>query len=171
MAVTFDSTLRSVRRMVAMTLDDSVAVSYPLPDLHNGRKTDRVFLYRRGNRSPEGPRPFALMTLDHATGQLLGYADARLEDFMGQEHQPWNRRISYALAGGITVQDVQEEQTMLRKLYEGVRCFAFQDSLTEPEKEVLRKFVFLMHNAGPDSLQPYYAAMGQNFYRWVNEHV
>ena len=50
MAVTFDSTLRSVRRMVAMTLDDSVAVSYPLPDLHNGRETDRVFLYRRGNR-------------------------------------------------------------------------------------------------------------------------
>ena len=171
MAVLFETILRETRQKLSWTMDDGVSLSFPLPDWQNGRKTDRMFLYRRSTRSLEGPRPFALLTLDFETGAPLAYADARIEDFMGDAHGPWNAKISYALPAGISVRDVQEEQAMLRKLYEGVRCLAFQDQLTEPERELLEKFVFLMDHAGPEGLRPYYEAMGKNFYEWVKKHV
>ena len=171
MKVTFDTILERASINLSIVMGDGVSLSYPLPDLQAGRKTDRFFLYQKGFRSPEGPRPFAMLTLDHDTGEVLSYTDARLQDFMGDGFGPWNKPISYALDPSITIQDLKMEQTMLRKLYEGVRRFAFQDTLTDEEKEILRKFVFLMEHAGPNSLQPYYRAIGENFYRWVKEHA
>ena len=169
--VSFDTILAQTKKQITLAMGEGVSLSYPLPDLQAGRKTDRFFLYQKGLRSPEGPRPFALLTLDHDTGAVLAYADARLQDFMGPEHQPWNKRISYALDKSVTVQDVQAEQVTLRKLYPDIRRIAFQDTLTEQEADLLHTFVSLMEHAGPEGLQPYYKTMGENFYGWVKEHV
>ncbi|MBR5110045.1 MAG: hypothetical protein IK099_07605 [Clostridia bacterium] len=167
----FSKILEENQRKTAYWFDDSVCLSYPLPDMKNGRKTERMFLYNRGVMRQEGPRPFGLMTLDYASGRLLAYQDGRLEDFMDTAAYPFDRPVSYALNGKISVKDFKMEQAMVRKLYEGVRRFAFQDTLTKEEKEVLEKFCFLMEHAVPAELLPYYETMGKNFYRWVKEHV
>ena len=61
--------------------------------------------------------------------------------------------------------------SLIRKLYESVRTFAFRRTLTAEETEILKKYLVLLIQSQPDALQPYYRKMGKNFFRWGYIHV
>lgn len=167
----FEEILRAQTRRLKAMFGDSVTLSYPLPAIVNGRKADRVFLYRHAGAQLDAPRPFGLLTLDADTGEVLCFEDARVHDFLEDAGTAPDAVISYRLPEPVSVRDYQMEQTMLRKLYEGVRLAAFSETLTEEAHEVVDKYCFLLEHAVPTALRPYYAAMGRGFDEWRKEHA
>lgn len=159
-----------VREMVSYILGDQVNLSYPMPDITHAIRVERYFLYPAGNTLTRS-RPFGILTVEMESGQLLSFQDCRIKDFMETEKHPFDQNISYELPRRIGTKQFKVEQSLINKLYESVRGFAFEEKLTDEQKELLSKYWVLLLRSVPSSLQPYYQKMGKNFYRWGYLHV
>ena len=167
---TYTDVFRKVREMVSYLFGDQVSLSYPVPDVTHGVRVERYFLYPAGNTLTRS-RPFGILTVEMDNGRLLSFQDCRLRDFMDTDKYPFDQKISYELPRKIGVKQFKVEQSLINKLYESVRGFAFEENLTDKQKELLSKYWVLLLRSVPASLQPYYQKMGKNFYRWGYLHV
>ena len=159
-----------VKREVSALFGDETCLSEPIPDVTAGVRVERYFLYPV-NRQTMRSRPFGYLTTSMESGQVLLYQDCRVRDFMDTGEHPFSEPISYALQEKIGVRQFRTEQSLLRKLYESVRTFAFQDTLTEEQKQTLESYLVLLFRSQPAALLPYYSKMGKNFFRWGYTHV
>lgn len=161
----YSSIFPTVKEMSASLFGDAVSLSYPIPDITHAIRVERYFLYPAGNTLTRS-RPFGTVTVEMETGRLLSFQDCRIQDFMDPEKYPFDQKISYELPRKIGIRQLKTEQSLINKLYESVRCFAFEENLTEEQKELLRKYWALFLSSVPTSLLPYYQKLGKNFYRW-----
>lgn len=168
--LSYATVLPEVRKTVSYLLGDQVCLSYPMPDVTHGIRVEKFFLYPM-SASTLRSRPFGLLTVAMESGQILGYEDCRIRDFMDTEAHPFREEISYALPRKIGIKQFKLEQGLINKLYEAVREFAFSDNLTPEQTELLSKYMGLLLQSIPEALQPYYQKMGKNFYRWGYTHV
>lgn len=166
----YNALFRKVKETVSHLIGDQVSLSYPMPDVTKGVWVERFFLYYSGF-STERTRPFGLLTVSMESGQIISYQDCRFSDFMDTEKYPFSEKISYALPKQVSVKQYQVEQSLINKLYESVRQFAFKTELTAEEKETLSKYFALLLQSVPVALHPYYQKMGKNFYRWGYTNV
>lgn len=159
-----------VKKKTAFLFGDNISLSYPMPDIINGIRVEKFFLFPV-SANPRRSRPFGLLTVSAETGGVLTYQDCRLEDFVDSGQHPADEKISYALPKKIRVKEFKLEQSLLEKMYEMVRVIAFAESLTEQQQQVLHKYWVVFEKAVPVDLMPYYQAMGQKFFEWGVEHV
>lgn len=154
---------------VSLLFGDEVSLSWPMPDIWAAQRVERFFLY-----PAQGPlrrmRPFGSAVFSSDSGLLLAYQDLRLRDFMGEGH-PFSEPISYALPAGTDTGLLSTRRSLLSKLYEEVRGFAFAARLDDGQKDTLRRYWALLLAVTPEALRPYYQKMGKNFYRWGYLHV
>ena len=154
-----------IKAMVAYLFGDQVSLSYPMPDVTHAVRVERYFLYPAGNKLTRC-RPFGILTVEMDNGRLLSYPHCRIKDFMETEKYPFDQEISYELPRKIGVKQFKVEQSQINKLYESVRIFAFEENLSDEQKELLSQYWALLLQSVPASLQPYYQKMGKNFYQW-----
>jgi len=166
----YKTVFSKVVEMKANLFGEQVSLSYPVPELVNGIRAEKYFLYS-AVPSPEKTRPFGLMTVAMENGRLLAYQDCRVEDFVDSEKHGFDRKLSYGLPQPMSIQEMKVRQSLLNKLYGEVRSMAFSDSLTDRQQEILFKYSVLMDQLVPEDLIPYYVAMGRNFNEWRNRYV
>lgn len=159
-----------VKKKVAFLFGDHISLSYPIPDVINGIRVEKFFLYTVA-ANLQRTRPFGLLTVSAETGTMLSYQDCHLSDFMDTEQYPLEKKISYELPKKIGIKEFKLEQSLLEKMYEVVREIAFTDSFTQQQQQVLRKFWVVFEKAVPVALMPYYQAMGRNFFEWGAKYV
>lgn len=159
-----------IKGMVSYLFGEQVCLSYPMPNVTHGVWVERYFLYPAGNTLNRS-RPFGLLTVERDTGRMLSFQDCRLSDFMDTEKYSFDQKISYEFPRKIGVKQLKEEQGLINKLYESVRCFAFEESLTDEQRELLSKYWALLLSSIPAALQPYYQKMGESFFRWSYAHA
>ncbi len=164
----YSDILSELKRKMAFCFDDSVCLSYPVAGMIGGRRVDKVFLYRKAVGTA-GLRPFASLVTDAENGDILLLESCKLHDFMDTQQYPLTRKLDYSLPNKTSVQDFKMEQQMIRKLYEGVRTFAFSNELTAEQKELLEKYTFLFTYTTPRELQPFYEALSPEFTVWARE--
>lgn len=162
-------TIRSeLKRKVALCFDDAVCLSYAVPDVENGIRVDKVFLYRNAletNRT----RPFAVLITAADNGRILSLMDCRYSDYVDPVRFPFSRKLDYRMPEKESVKDYQMEQQMIYKLYEGIRVFAFDGNLESKKAELLRKYRFLFAHAVPRDLVPFYQALSPRFEAWAKK--
>lgn len=150
---------------------EQTALSYPLPDVVSGGLfVEHHFIYPVGTSLMSG-RPFARVTIDMKTGLLLNYKDCRLEDFMDTEEHPLSEVINYELPKKTSIKTFKATQSLIGKLYEVIRDFAFKEPLTPEEKIILGKYVVLLLTSVPESLVPYYKKTGKSFFSWAYNNI
>ena len=171
MFVGYEESFELIQRSVKTIVGEQTALSHPIPDIvGDGIFVEHYFIYPAGTSLFAG-RPFAQITIDMKTGMLLAYKDCRVEDFMDQDKHPLSEVINYELPEKLTVQKYIAQQSLINKLYKQVREFVFNESLTEKEQEVFRKYIVLVLNSVPKALVPYYKKLGKKFYDWGYENV
>lgn len=159
-----------VKKKAAFLFGDHISLSYPVPDIINGIRVEKFFLYPVAS-SVQRARPFGLLTVSAESGTVLSYQNCHLSDFMDTQQHPFAEKISYALPKKIGVKEFKLEQSLLEKMYEVVREIAFTDSFTPQQQQVLRKYWVVFEKAIPVALMPYYQAMGRNFFEWGVNYV
>lgn len=145
---------------------DSVSFSYAVPDITNGLRVDKVFLYSHATQIMR-PRPFAMVATAQDDGSIVYLADCRFEDFVDPAKHPREMALDYSLPETETIEDFQMEQRILRKLYEAVRSLAFRENLSDSDRDLLKKYRFLFWHSVPRSLIPYYKALSPSFDTWI----
>ncbi len=162
--------LAELRQKLTYCMGENIGISYPMPDIENGTRIEKQFLYRK-TLALTRSRPFALITVSMDDGALLSYQDCRFRDFMEPEGHGFNQKINYALPKKQDVKEYATKQSLLRKMYEVVRQAAFSETLTQQEKELIGKYLSLLREQVPADLLEYYEKAGENFYRWVKKNV
>ena len=162
----YSDIFKELKQKTAYCFDDSVCFSYPVPDIINGIRVDKVFLYRRSTKTM-GSRPFALLAADANTGEPVLFENARINDFVDTQQHPFSVKIDYSMPEKESIQDFKMEQQMIYKLYEGVRTFAFGSEMTDEQKQLLEKYTFIFSHAIPTMLKPYYTALSPAYEQWL----
>ena len=157
-------------KMKAALFGEQVSLSWPVPDVVNGVRVEKYFLYA-ATPAPVRSRPFGLMTVAMDNGRLLAYQDCRIEDFVDTEKYGFDRKLDYALPREMSIDEFKVSRSLLEKLYGQVRQMAFTDEMSEKNCEILLKYSMLMDRLVPKDLIPYYVAMGRNFNEWRNRYV
>ena len=159
-----------VKKKVAFLFGDHISLSHPVPDIINGIRAEKFFLYPVAS-NVQRTRPFGLLTVSAESGTVLSYQNCHLSDFVDTEQHPFEVKISYELPKKIGIKEFKLEQSLLEKMYEVVREIAFTDSFTLQQQQVLRKYWVVFEKAVPVALMPYYQAMGRNFFEWGVNYV
>lgn len=159
-----------LKELVSSICGETAILSYPLPDVENGIRVERSFLYAHGSEIVR-TRPFAVVTTAVESGRLLSYQDCRLRDFFDTARHPFSQPIRYELQRKIGVKEFRLEQDMINKLYETVRRIAFQETIQNEEARQLGAHYLMLEKAVPADLIPYYQAIGKNYYDWVVQYV
>lgn len=156
-----------IQRAISNLCGDSACLSYPMPDIENGIRVERFFVY---SMAPGLVRaaPFGVLTTEMDSGMVLAFQNCRLKDYFEREN---TAPIRYELPRKISVKEFRLEQSMINKLYEAVRRAAFKEQLTEQETVALRAYYVMLEKSVPVSLLPFYQAIGKNFYEWVIKYV
>lgn len=169
--MTYRGNTDDLQMLVKMLFGEQTELSYPLPDVvKGGLLVEHYFIYPSGTSIMAG-RPFARITVEMETGLLLFYRDCRIEDFMNTEEHPLTEVISYELPEKVSVKTFKTKQSLIYKLYEDVKTFAFKNELTADEQETLRKYVVLVLTSEPEALVPFYKRLGINFFSWAYESI
>ena len=162
--VTARALTRTVAEETVKRFGEGAAASLPMPDVINGRRVERFFLYRRVAGKPTGPRPFAIVTADAESGQLLAYQDVGLLD---AATLPGEDRISHALTDGMTLSQYRQALDETYDLYETVRAFAFTGSLTPDQTHALADFSARFQTVTPAGHRDWYRVIGGRFLEWM----
>jgi hypothetical protein len=148
------------------------SISFPVADLVNGILVEKVFLY------PTSPmelrtRPFALVTSAMEDGTILKYENAYVYDFVPTQRHSFEEKISYEIPGceKKSLREHRLELQLLTKLYEEIRIFVFEESLTPEQREILTKYYVIFEKTVPTALLPFYDGMSEKYKKWVVEHV
>lgn len=157
-----------IKDMVGRLFGEQMSLSCPMPDIVNGVRVERCFLYCV-SASLQRSRPVGMLMLEMNNGRLLMYQDCRIADFMDTQSHPFEQPISYALPEKIGVKQFKIEQAELGELYEAIRAFAFADELTREQREQLNRYLALLQHLTPGALMPYYHELGKNFLAWAQK--
>lgn len=166
MPMTFEQLRPGIKQTVSQMLGEGVALSYPLAERLGGQLCDSFFVYHGGMQTLR-TRPFAKISFLAEDGTLVHYQDARVLDFMPAGQYPFARKIHYELQAAPSIQEYQTRQTMLYKLYERIRRFAYQPELTEQEREQLSVYCMQLALGEPRELIPFYRSLVPEFYQWA----
>lgn len=139
------------------------AMSFAMPVCRNGMVLDAAFLYATGVPSNMRTRPFAMIVYDPASGTLLKYQNAYLDDFMG-EGRSMAEKVDYSVPGAVSAREQGELVRKVNALYEEVRGFALKETLSAEETEKLGAYKESFFKAVPAGLLPYYEALSPDFY-------
>ena len=159
-----------LKKKIACCFDDSVSLSYPVPEIVNGISVDRIFLYRN-TRGPQRTRPFAVLTAAADDGRLLELTDCRYRDFVDSEAYPFSRKLDFSMPEKGSIEDFEKKQRMLREMYETIRLFAFREDPDPAQRELLAKYRSLFVHAVPRDLLPFYRALSPRFEDWAQKTV
>jgi len=162
----YQDVFAELKKKLAYCYDDAVSLSYTVPDVENGMRVDKAFLYRNA-LDTRRTRPFALLVTAANDGRIVELTDCRYRDFVDPERFPFTQNLDYRLPSKQSIEDFKMEQGMLRKLYEAVRLFAFETNLEPGKQELLEKYRFLFEHAVPKDLIPFYRALSPRFEAWV----
>lgn len=162
----YSEIVKELKLKMTFCFDDSVCFSYPVPDVINGIRVDKVFLYRKSVEKM-GTRPFALLTTDSNSGEILSFENSRISDFVDSEKHPFSYKLDYSMPEKENIQDFKMEQQMIRKLYEGIRTFAFSNEVSPEQKELLEKYTFILSHAIPKDLLPFYEKLSPKYTEWL----
>lgn len=157
-------------KKVNAIFSEQTCLSYAIPDVINGIRVERYFLYSMTNH-PERGRPWGLLTVSMETGDILAYQNCHLSDFMETKAFSFEQLISYELPRKFGIKEFKVLKSLQIKLYERIRKIAFKESLCEEERVILRKYLILMESLIPIALVPYYKQAGSNFFEWGNKNV
>lgn len=163
-------TSKRVFRAVDGMLGRNAALSYPIPDVVNGIRAERFFVYPTGTVKVR-ERPFGVITVAMDGGAVLEYVNCRARDYFDSGEHPITEKIDYSLPRKISPKEFRTEQGLINKLYELVRRVAFKEELTDQERKALSVWYVMLENSVPQSLIPFYQAIGKNFYEWVVKYV
>ena len=166
----YQEIIPEIKKKLAYCFDDSVCLSYAVPDIENAIRTDKVFLYQSTLNTVRS-RPFAMLSTAADDGRIICFLDSRYQDFMDTGAYPFQKKLNYSLPEAESMKDFQMEQRMIRKMYEGVRSFAFQQELNAEQKELLSKYSFLFEHAVPKDLLPFYHGLNPRFYEWMHAQL
>ncbi|HHV13114.1 MAG TPA: hypothetical protein GXX75_22845 [Clostridiales bacterium] len=159
-------------KKVIADLCGNCSISFPVPDLVNSILVEKVFLY------PSSPaevrtRPFALVTSAMEDGTILKYENAYVFDFVPTQKYPFEEKINYGIPDGEKKSPGEHrlEMELLAKLYEEIRSFVFEESLTADQKELLTKYYVIFEKSVPVAQLPFYDGMSEKYKKWMVEHV
>ncbi len=162
--------LAELKKKAAYCYDDAVCLSYAVPEIENGIRADKVFLYRN-TLDVRRTRPFAVLITAAEDGRILSLTDCRYRDFVDSGKYPFAGKLDYRLPEKESVADFEMEQRMIRKMYEAVRLFAFGEGLQPAQRELLEKYRFLFSHAVPTDLLPFYRALSPRFEAWAQKEI
>ncbi|MBR2257710.1 MAG: hypothetical protein IJ899_10370 [Blautia sp.] len=162
--------ISELKKKAAYCFDDAVCLSYAVPEIENGIRVDKAFLYRN-TLDTSRTRPFAVLVTAADDGRIVLLADCHYSDFVDPGRFPFSRKLDYRMPEKESVEDFQMEQHMIRKLYEAVRLFAFQKGLGLEQKQLLEKYHFLFSHAVPKDLIPFYEALSPRFEAWIQSEI
>lgn len=168
----YSDILSNIKRQITPICGENIAFSYPVPDIVNGIKVEKFFIYPISAKL-ERTRPYVMVTTLMEDGCLCKFQNCRFEDFVNTEEHPFSQKIEYKfpMERYESMKEIKLEQNLLNKTYELIRQLAFQDSLNDVQKSILVRYFGLFEHATPDYLAPYYKAMGKNFIEWMVKNV
>ncbi len=156
-----------LRKETLATLKDAVginfAVSYFVPVVINKALADVAFLYPLA-ATTEKTRPFAKVMFEHNTGNLIGYSNAFINDFMDSEKYPITTKINYALSSDISVVELNNLMKQVNSEYDEICRTVFKKDISEEEKEKIRGYKAAFYASVPEALMPYYEALSPEFF-------
>lgn len=168
----YNEILPDIRSKVTQICGGNFGISFPFVDLVDGIRVEKVFIYPVSNEKMR-TRPFAAVTFSMEDGMILKYENAYLYDFADTEKYPFDKKISYEIPDGSkkTVKEHQLELSIIFKLYEAIRNFAFNEELSAEQAEILTKYYVIFEKTVPSSNIPFYEALSEKFMKWVIKHV
>lgn len=152
-----------------MLLGENIAVSFPIPCVENGIRAEKCFVYRMSFDKTK-TRPFAMVVTAMSDGTILEFSNCHFKDFMDTAAHPFSEKISYELpCSSIGAKELKSLNDELYSLYNVVRTVAFQSELSELETSAVDDYKALFDKVVPISLLPYYHALGNEFFEWINQ--
>lgn len=168
--LTYSKMYPMMLKRIQALVSEQTCLSYAVPDIINGIRVDKYFLYSMASGLERG-RPWGLVIVSMDSGEILVFQNCHISDFMKTEDYPFENPINYALPRQLPIKEFKAHQKLQGKLYEKIRKIAFKQRLTDDEQILLRKYLILLEGLIPASLVPYYQAMGSNFFEWGNHYV
>jgi len=166
----YQEIISELKKKAAFCYDDAVCLSYAVPEVENGMRVDKVFLYRN-SLDTRRTRPFAVMITAADDGRIVSLTDCRYRDYVDSGKYPFSGKLDYRMPEKESPADFQMEQSMIRKLYEAVRLFAFEEELEPEKRQLLSKYRFLFEHAVPKDLLPFYQALSPRFEAWIQQQT
>lgn len=142
-------------------------VDYLLPALENGMMVERSFVSNIDRTCKY--RPFAWIGIDSETGEFLYYKHCLCEDFIDTQAYPPESVIKAEYITERTLEEQIEYDKELWRLYSIIREYAFSETLTDEQKEVLRKYREIWEKTVLLDLKPYYEALSPEFFEWLSQ--
>lgn len=142
------------------------AFSYPVPGRNGGKMVEHIFLYPNQPKTVK-PRPYAWITVDSETGELLLFQRCTYMDFAQNLQIPIGQQVNYAIPAEYSHKEVRQKQRAFTSVYAQIREFAFSDAVNDSKKELLRQYQELQEQLiNPETL-PFYRSLSPEFYQWM----
>lgn len=169
---TYTSLFPSIIDFISSFLGEAVCLSDPLPCMKNGVRGDCSFIYTmcREDEFVHG-RPYGLIVTSMEDGSPLLYRDSLFDDFVDTEKYPFDKLINYDLPIKIDIKEYMSQQSLIGKLYEGVRQVAFTENPCYEHRNLMMKHWALIEGTAPKDLVPFYVAAGMQYLEWVKDYV
>lgn len=142
------------------------AFSYPVLARENGKLTEHMFLYSNQPITKK-PRPYAWLAIDSETGQLLIVCRCAYKDFAAGLQIPPGQLLDYAAPISCSHRELRQKQRAFAAVYEQLREFAFSDTVSGSQRNLLQQYQELSEQLINAELRPFYHALSPEFYRWI----
>ncbi len=167
---TYKSLFPKINDFVSSFLGETACLSDPLPCMKNGVRGDCSFIYTMSSDLVHG-RPYGLIVTSMENGSPLLFRDSRFDDFVDTAEHPFDKPINYDLPVKIDVKEYMAQQSLIGKLYEGVRQVAFTENPCYEHRNLMMKHWALLEGTAPADLVPFYAAAGMQYLEWVKNYI
>ena len=160
---------KKIHLIIKELFGENVALSFPVPCVENGLKTERYFIYRMSFDVMK-TRPFAVISILMSDGTILAYRDCRIQDYMDTQSYPFSEKIYYTIPDdSISAVGLKRAMAEFDELYQQIREFAFRETLSDAEKEAIGKYQAMFDQLVPAALIPYYHGLNEAFFHWINK--
>ena len=138
-----------------------VAVPAPQP---GGQPLDAVFLY---SEIPGEGRPFAWALFGASTGNLVSFSRCEYSDFLPTRDYPLDMPVALKTPRLLPPSQIAEGRREMFVLYERLRVFLLQPSLSEDQMEIRGKYATLFEAYAYLDHRAFYKALSPAFIEWL----
>lgn len=142
------------------------AFSYPVPGRKGKIMVEHMFLYPNQPKTVK-PRPYAWITVDSETGELLLFHRCIYTDFAENLQIPIGQQVNYAIPVEGSRKEIRQKQNTFTSIYAQVREFAFSDVVSDSKKELLCQYKELQEQLINKEILPFYRSLSPEFYQWM----
>ena len=154
---------------IKTAIRSNFAMSFYVPVRKAGHILDAAFLYDMGNYTTVRTRPFASVLIEPASGTLLEYRNAYINDFADAQNYPMSLKIDYSVPYAKTAAEQGALVARVEELYETVRELAWKEELMEDEKKVVSEYWDCFQKAVPKDLMAFYKELAPAFLGWIEK--